>query len=347
MKKKMLANGSLMTIGTNRLLIGYGERTWLKEPDFKQPCFYFPDFFLKDTSPWCVHESYLETSVDALLMQLADCKGSTIVWKNTSKNVFEKAFGDLRQRFNKGELQKAVPFVFETSTEKMTPELLKHCLASALNYAHTHDVYLYGFWDQEQGMLGVTPEMLFRYEKNGENILETMACAGTYRTEQGSTQQLLNDSKELSEHQLVVAGIEEALQPFGSVAIDPMRILSLPGLAHLVTPMRAKLSTDVAFESIVRALHPTPALGASPKEPGMEWLKQYQTLINRERFGAPVGSVCKGANMNCVVGIRNVQWNAEGMKIGAGCGVVPESQLENEWQEIEAKLQSVKGILGL
>jgi isochorismate synthase EntC len=35
------------------------------------------------------------------------------------------------------------------------------------------------------------------------------------------------------------------------------------------------------------------------------------------------------------------------MMIGAGCGVVAESQMRNEWNEINLKMQSIKEMLGI
>jgi menaquinone-specific isochorismate synthase len=47
------------------------------------------------------------------------------------------------------------------------------------------------------------------------------------------------------------------------------------------------------------------------------------------------------------VAIRNAQWFEGSIHIGAGCGIVPQSLLKNEWKEIQLKMQSIKNILGL
>ena len=92
-------------------------------------------------------------------------------------------------------------------------------------------------------------------------------------------------------------------------------------------------------------MHPTPALGAFPRRPGMEWLKEYQQKIDRRRFGAPVGYAIEDAQAKCYVAIRNVQWTKNQMLLAAGCGIVATSQYDAEWAEIKLKLQAIKEML--
>ena len=103
-----------------------------------------------------------------------------------------------------------------------------------------------------------------------------------------------------------------------------------------------------AFEEIVQALHPTPALGAHPREVGRYWLLDYQQHFDRLRFGAPVGYTDPSTRISrCFVAIRNVQWQPNRMLIGAGCGIVANSDPETEWNEILLKLKAVKALLNL
>jgi menaquinone-specific isochorismate synthase len=49
----------------------------------------------------------------------------------------------------------------------------------------------------------------------------------------------------------------------------------------------------------------------------------------------------------CLVAIRNMQWDENGSRMGAGCGIVKESLPEREWQEVQQKLSSIQIMLGL
>ena len=46
-----------------------------------------------------------------------------------------------------------------------------------------------------------------------------------------------------------------------------------------------------------------------------------------------------------IVALRQVQWDKTCVRLGAGGGIVLESHEETEWQEILAKIESVKGLL--
>ena len=238
-----------------------------------------------------------------------------------------------------------MPFVMEKAASAMTAEQLTTSLISVLNYALANPAFLYGFWDKSEGILGAAPELLFRLDENKK--LATVACAGTAS---GNThpESLLNDPKERREHQLVVQGILESLNPFGRAHLGAITVLKLSRLMHLLTPITIELKAMPSFETIVRALHPTPALGAFPRDRGMMWLKDYQQKIDRRRFGAPAGYLLPHSNQACCyVSIRNLQWSDNGMLLSAGCGIVAESSCDREWGEINLKLHAIKEMLAL
>lgn len=337
-------SGTLVSIGNGRAIIGWGPRRWM--PQYQpsdSPSFYFPDFFLTMPNPWFQHDHWAEVSVKDLVDQLVPSQQDNILWSQPNKTEFIDAFEDIQRRITSKELQKAVPFAFSHTSTTMSPKLLQQSLAHLLRYVQSSPLHVYGFWDKKEGILGASPELLFSKESS---VVHTVALAGTY-PKSSSSNQLLNDPKERHEHQLVVDGIVDSLKPYGKIVVDKTTVLELPTLYHLMTPIKAHLDQPNAFDAIVKSLHPTPALGASPKASGMQWLKHFQTKIDRRRFGAPAGVVYNnGANAHCWVAIRNIQWNQDGMILGAGCGVVQSSEAEKEWNEISLKMDSIKKILG-
>lgn len=347
-----LESGTLMSMGKGRLLIGWGKRNWSHAPKSEQNLnFYFPDFFLARQPAWFSHENYQEIAIDSLLHSLAKStqdKTKSLSWECFHKEIFYSAFKDLKEKFERNEIAKAVPYIFEKSSQTMDTKRLRTSLSSLLQYAHAQPaVHAYGFWENDHGMLGATPELLFSLGEKTPHTLITMACAGTrgLRGQQGS---FMKDPKEVHEHQLVVDGIIESLTPYGKVSIGSMRVLDLPKLSHLLTPIQVELSHDADYFDIVKALHPTPALGAFPRKEGFEWLRGYQSLIDRKHYGAPVGYIRKNDNdAACYVAIRNAQWDPKEIFIGAGCGIVKESLLDREWEEIKLKIQAIKEMLAL
>ncbi len=341
--------GSFIRIEEDKYLVGWGKRTWQeKMPGVVSPLFYFPDFFLSYSSPWFQHEHTSLTNYDDLIQHMpAPPSLKTLSWKNPYMKDFEEAFHDLQRHFANGSLKKAVPYVFDETPSTVSKALLHSALAKILAYTRSQKMHLYGFWDEQEGMLGASPEILFKYKIDGKGLIETVAVAGT-KNNTDKTDHFMKDPKEVFEHQIVVEGICESLTPFGDVKTGALQILKLPKLSHLMTPIEVEAKGRLDFESLVNALHPTPALGAFPKKEGMDWLKTYQQKVPRERYGAPLGCIFeRGKQAKCIVGIRNVQWNSHGARIGAGCGVIVDSHLEKECQEIGLKISSIKEMMSL
>lgn len=339
-------NGAIISTGPDQILIGYGPRIWSVGPEStNKPYFYSPDYFLTVKQPWFTHEHWKSLSLtDAVNELFSQKKPGKFQWDCAFEGIFRNAFENIKQRISKKELYKAVPYVLTSTPSKMTSEQLKHALMNVVAYAKGQPVHIYGFWDETSGILGATPEILFRLH---HKQLATMACAGTHRPGQaGSPQDLLHNPKEMLEHKIVIDAITESLVPFGSIEVGKTTVLQLPKLAHLMTPISAKLTHDTSFQALAEALHPTPALGAFPKKEGMQWLKDYQIKVPRKRYGAPFGVVTQD-NALCLVSIRNAQWDEHGISIGAGCGIVADSQVDQEWQEILAKTEATKQLLGL
>ncbi len=347
--QRFLKSGAIASLSPDLILVAFGSRQSYassKNLDPTMPAFYYPDFFLKSSFPWIQFSDWKIIETKYLINFLNPPAILRPEWMIENQFLFQENFYQLKQLFEQKQLEKAVPYIFAHSHTKMTLNQLKTSLKKALEQLSISSVHLYGCWDSEKGILGLTPEILFEWNNQNTHLVKTMALAGTKKLENANPFSL--DRKELFEHQVVVEGICESLASLGKVSIGQRQLLQLPILTHLMTPIEMSLYQPTSFEVLVRALHPTPALGAFPRQKGEEWLCHYQNQLDRNSFGAPVG-LCfpeKGIK-NCYVAIRNVQWNDQGMKIGAGCGVVSESQLDQEWEELCLKLQAVKNGLDL
>lgn len=337
----------------NRFLLGVGQSSCRKGPSSLQPSFYSSDFFLRDDRPWLVYPRYYWATRKTLLQILADdappTHGPRVEWKGPDREFFGRSFSDLQRLFRQELLSKAVPVAFEQATLRPSPSHIAHWIGRALEYSRDLPVHVYGAWRDSEGILGVTPEILF--DLPGTGRVSTVALAGTRRdVDRGMLGALLEDSKELREHQWVIDGISEALGGHGLVLQYPTEEIRLPGLSHLRTRIDLSPERELDFSALVALLHPTPALGAYPRAVGAEWLLKadQEGPIRRGAFGAPFGATRgAGRGARCVVGIRNLLWRHEQLLCGAGCGVIAESRIEREWLEIQAKIRAVKGLFGL
>lgn len=342
---------SLAGYPKGRILLGYGPTQkfqFFHQLNPKKPAFYIPDFFLRTPLPWVQHEHYAEIPISELnsLLDQEACF-EEIHWKIGHQNLFYAACEELQKKIKEKLLSKAVPYVFAYTQQKMHTQRLINSIKRALSIIGNYSGHLYGHWDMHHGFLGVTPEILFYHSRSQPRVVQTMALAGTQKKQNNQNDFLCNE-KERHEHQLVLNGIEESLKPIGHIKAKTTEVLKLPTLNHLFTPIEVSLHIPFFFPAIVEVMHPTPALGAFPKQSGMRWLMDYQAKLDRLNYGAPFGfyDELKGISL-CLVAIRQVQWNSAGMRIGAGCGIVEKSVVNHEWEEIQLKIRAIRNMLAL
>lgn len=322
---------AILSKDANNCYVGLGTSRWEAQPSGL--CFYFPDFFLKNSTPYLVFDEVVEIAKDELLNSLPEHSEKDFTWDEEGREAFENAFQSLDR------LQKVVPYMgFHSKLPKEPLALLKSALTYHLKHPHTT---LYGFKQGVEGMVGATPEKLF--VRNGL-VIQTEAVAGTLPIAQRTS--LLEDPKLYHEHQLVIDGIQSSLTPNAFCQAAPTEIRDFGLLSHLVTPIQATLHKPCSISNLVQVLHPTPALGAYPKASGKAWLENYALKVPRLRYGAPMGIIDEENNFaQLYVAIRNVQLTKDKSSIFAGCGIVKGSELSKELQEIQLKFNSIKAIL--
>ncbi|HLK16723.1 MAG TPA: chorismate-binding protein, partial [Fimbriimonadaceae bacterium] len=226
---------------------------------------YAPDFLLESSTPWLVYLSSLQMDADELVRLLDEVPGSGAVeWRGPEFEGFAASYASVQTRIVRGELLKAVPIGSRTTPKPLDIGHRAAALRLALRLSQGFPMSAYGFWNQAEGMIGATPELLFEQARGG---LTTMALAGTrpVDTDRGC---LLDDPKELLEHELVIDGIAARLSPIGTVSTGQTREVRLPTLVHLHTPIQLEPFVPISFQEAVAALHPTPAIGAWPLEAG-------------------------------------------------------------------------------
>ena len=184
----------------------------------------------------------------------------------------------------------------------------------------------------------LSPERLFK--KVGQKCWSE-AIAGSVMPSGGessaaSLQKLLGNSKELCEHQVVIAGMMRDIQGLSHfIERGKTQVLDLGHIRHLKTPLLVGLKKDVSPTLIRDALHPTPALGGWPKSEAQKFLHQHG--FSRGLYGAPIGRWSQG-EQEYAVGIRSVLCRGSELEVFAGAGIVAESQARSEWQEMANKM---------
>ncbi|WP_413558832.1 chorismate-binding protein [Bdellovibrio sp. HCB209] len=263
-------------------------------------------------------------------------------WQEPAESDFQKDLEVIQGKINANTIQKAVPVIFARSQQTVTAAERAQLILTLMDAPET--LYVFGFWQNGEGILGATPETLFDYD---QGILKTMALAGTCpKSDKTERQSLLLDEKEMQEHHLVVEDLTQRLGRWGAVQSHGPMILELPTLYHLKTDFQVRCQAKPDFRELVMDLHPTPALGVAPRSAGYKWLQELPGQEGRQRYGAPIAFMGQEEAL-CLVAIRNLQWNQNESMIGSGCGVVAASEFTREWRELFQKRLSVRKILGL
>ncbi len=320
--------------GPQREVVGFRFDHLASEPIKGRLNFFAPDFALRARTPWCVGEV---VDMEEFEAESPPDLPTRLAVHPPSQLVFNQLHTEILRLLQQGDVQKLVPIVTE-AIEYSAP--LSLAMFTSLLQDRWPGQFTYGLQIDDEGMCGVSPEVLFQVR---DGVVETMALAGTGRLDSGS---LLEDPKEMLEHNLVIENLLVELRDYGTVDIGHTVERPYGSLKHLFTPMRVHLDRPVGFSELCERLHPTAALGGWPRTRARQWLEEQSFHDSRRRFGAPFGYL-RDEEMFCVVAIRGVQWQGRRAQIGTGCGVVAGSQAESEWRELNLKRAAIYELLGL
>src|SRR5699024_9015978 len=209
--------------------------------------------------------------------------------------------------------------------------------------------FIYAFDRGEDCFIGATPERLVRIE--GEEMLST-CLAGTAprgRTKEEDERigsELLHDDKNLEEHAYVVQMITDAITPYCTdvkLAREPV-LRPLKNLQHLYTPVTATIKNEFHIFDLIKSLHPTPALGGVPSEVALAFMREHEEL-DRGWYGAPIGWLDSNQHGEFAVWIRSALVQDDEVSLFAGCGIMRDSDPQDEFEETNIKFLPILSVL--
>ncbi|NNC42337.1 MAG: isochorismate synthase [Acidimicrobiia bacterium] len=199
---------------------------------------------------------------------------------------------------------------------------------------------------------GATPELLVRWSAADETATSA-ALAGT--TRRGTTEaedaslaaELLNDPKQLAEHQFVV---DHLLDRFSSSGMEPRSsatdLMKLSNVQHLRTAVVATGSVPDGVLGLADQLHPTPAVGGTPDSTALDFINRHEGL-DRGWYAGPVGIVTLDGDGEFWVALRCALLEKDHTTLFAGAGIVAGSDPDSELEETTLKLQNLGALIGL
>jgi isochorismate synthase len=220
--------------------------------------------------------------------------------------------------------------------------LLRH-----LRSIHSASV-VFGVWKMDRVFTGASPERLVRLT---DREVEASSLAGTIERGAGPLEDAENarllreSSKDLAEH----AAVRDELYAALARTCDDVRaagtpsLLTLPHVHHLHTALHARLREGGSLLDLVAQLHPTPAVGGSPRDPALRFIEQNENL-DRGWYAAPVGWI-GGKGGEFAVALRSALVDESEAVLFAGCGIVADSDPDLEFAESNLKLQAMKSAI--
>jgi len=195
--------------------------------------------------------------------------------------------------------------------------------------------------------LTATPEILL--DGHGSDW-RTIALAGTMKLEgdqlNGEGESLTWSTKNIQEQRIVATYITECLEQFTSeFREEGPRTVRAANLVHLRSDFTFRLSDHAHIGNLLQALHPTPAVCGLPKREAFQFIVKNEHPPRRyySGFMGPLGT----DETHLYVSLRCMNIERDTCHLYAGGGLLKDSILEQEWQETEAKLETIRKLLDI
>ena len=319
------------------VVVGHGPFESAASASNGTTAFYVQDFTLTDPTPWKIPARVETWSTADFANRQTPVTPPVCRWDAPDATPFSAVFQEIMAAMHVGLFEKTVPVVVEMGEAASPPG---PGLAAAMA-RQAAPLMSYGFVGRDNGFAGATPELLISYQ---DRSLQTMALAGTARHDDRDVFGV--DDKEIREHEYVAQTLVSKLTDLGTLHRHPRTILDLGSIVHFLTFIDVELDAPTCPESLLKRLHPTPALGPLPRtvETLAKLLEWRERLHCPPEFGAPFG-VAHQDRFDAVVAIRGIWWQDRQLALPAGCGIIEASRLVNEWRELRLKRESVKRFL--
>ena len=203
--------------------------------------------------------------------------------------------------------------------------------------------YMYYLNLDECEVVGSSPEILVRVE---DDDITLRPIAGTRKRgkdkeeDQSNENDLLKDPKELAEHLMLIdLGRNDVgrVSDIGSVELtEKMVIERYSHVMHIVSNVVGKLSKGLNFIDALKATLPAGTLSGAPKIRAMEIINELEPS-SRGIYGGAIGYISWNGNIDTAIAIRTAVIKDKLIHVGAGAGIVADSDPESEWHECKQK----------
>lgn len=200
-----------------------------------------------------------------------------------------------------------------------------------------------------QSLIGASPERLLRV-RAGAILTEALAGSaprGASASEDAALAgALVRNEKEQAEHACVLDSILRRLKPLGLELHHPDKpaLRRLANVQHLHTPVEATVAPHVRTLDVLARLHPTPAVGGSPREAAVARIRELESFP-RGLYAGALGWVDASGEGEFFVGLRSALIDGPNARLYAGAGIMAGSEPVREKAETELKFKAMQASL--
>ncbi len=271
------------------------------------------------------------------------------VVSHPNRGGFEAAVERIRERIARGEIFQANlcrRLEAPVPRESVWPLYLRLRQASPADHG--------AFLDLGHGrtLLSVSPELYL--SAHGREV-ETRPIKGTRprgagpREDRALARELMESGKDRAELTMIVDVARNDLgrvcEP-GSVEVPVhAELVSLPTVHHTVSTVRGRLLPGTGPAELLRATFPPASITGAPKIRAMSILAAEEERRRGPAMGA-FGWISMAGDLELAVAIRTAVWAGGRALYHAGCGIVADSDPEQEFEESAVKAKAFLTALG-
>ena len=196
------------------------------------------------------------------------------------------------------------------------------------------NAFRYIFIKGNNAWMGAFSEVLGKYNKD-THTFETMSLAGTIPVSESWTDKEIEEQKPVSSY---IRNILEKYKTESEIQESETYDHISGNIKHLKTDFKLKIKPEY-LDSIIKELHPTPAVCGIPKDFCKEKIKEFEKFP-RELYAGYIkietdNFVYFFVNLRCAKLYKNA------IHAFVGGGITTESDPKKEWRETELKSEAI------
>jgi anthranilate/para-aminobenzoate synthase component I len=304
-----------------------------------------------------------EDELIALILEFESCEEVNLnekrllsfsVEKQVSKAGYDKRFQRGRQHLLRGDCYQynlTIPFHIQLKNTIDAFQLISNIWNRKRDrgaYGHATIIPLL-----EKSFISNSPECLFQaYEEGGDVLIETMPIKGTVKVSDNDVlerwEELKNSDKNQAELFMITDLLRNDLAKINSKTIKVCTLkapLKVPGILHQYSKIQVRTNRDLRFRDIIKSLFPGGSITGAPKKRVIEILKELENVPRRLYCGSTI--ISYGKIRAASINIRTAEFHHQKnlLSYHAGGGVTLMSDSQEEWNEIQNKVDSFTRLL--